>query len=165
MKTPFRHLPLLIAAACCLPASAPVLAADADLSVADPYVRMVPPGTPTTGAFMIIKNNGAADRKLLGVDSPIAKTVELHRHINDNGVMKMRQVGEIDVKARGEAILKPGGYHVMLIDLKQALKEGETIPMTLTFDDGSTKKIDVPVKMPQAIIQMGKETDRGKTKR
>jgi len=152
MNTPFRRFALLLAVA----TSLPVFAGDADvsISVADPYVRMVPPGTPTTGAFMVVKNGGNADRKLVRADSPVARSVELHNHINDNGVMKMRPVKEIELKAKGEAVLKPGSYHVMLIDLKQALKEGESIPMTLTFDDGSTRKIDVPVKMPQAMMQM-----------
>lgn len=124
------------------------LAAEAGISVTDHYVRMVPPGVPTSGAFMTIRNSGSTDRKLLKVDSPAARTVELHTHVNDNGMLKMRQVKEIDVKAHGQAELKPGSYHIMLIDLKQLLKEGETVPLTLTFDDGSTKKLDAPVKKP-----------------
>jgi len=154
MTVRFRRIALMLAAAAALPASTLALAAEADIAVVDAYVRMVPPGTPTTGAFMTVKNSGSADRKLVKVDSPAAKNVELHNHINDNGVMKMRAVKEIDVKAKGQAELKPGGYHVMLIDLKQALKEGDTVPVTLTFDDGSTKKIDAPVKKPQAMMQM-----------
>lgn len=158
MTIRFRHIALLLATISGLPA----LAGEADLSVADAYVRMVPPGTPTTGAFMTIKNAGSADRKLVRADSPAAKTVELHNHINDNGVMKMRQVKEIEVKAKGQAELKPGSYHVMLIDLKAPLKDGETVPVTLTFDDGSTRKVDAPVKRPQAMMQM--EHDRGHMK-
>jgi periplasmic copper chaperone A len=158
MKTLVRHLAFLLAAA----ASLPAFAGDTDISIADPYVRMVPPGTSTTGAFMVVKNGSNADRKLVKADSPVARAVELHNHINDNGVMKMRQVPEIDIKAKGETALKPGSYHVMLIDLKQALKEGDSVPMTLTFDDGSTRKIDVPVKMPQAMMPM--EGDHGKMK-
>jgi copper(I)-binding protein len=144
MTKNLRRLALLLAAT--LPLS--LLAAESELTVTDHYVRMVPPGIATSGAFMTIKNSGNTDRKLLKVDSPAAKTVELHTHINDNGMMKMRPVKEIDVKAHGQAELKPGGYHVMLIDLKQALKEGETVPLTLTFDDGSTKKINAPIKRP-----------------
>jgi len=137
----------------------------ADLGVVDAYVRMVPTGTPTTGAFMTIKNSGSTDRKLVKADSPAAKTVELHNHINDNGVMKMRQVKEIAVKAGGQAELKPGSYHVMLIDLKAPLKEGETVPLTLTFDDGSSQTIDAPVKKPQAMMQqMEHKMDHGKMK-
>lgn len=128
--------------------AAPAFAAD--LSVSHPFVRAVPPSQKVTGAFMTIKNAGSADHKLVGVASPAAATVELHTHINDNGVMKMRPVKEIEIKAGGEAVLKPGGYHIMLIDLKQPLKEGEQVPVTLKFDDGSTLQVDAPVERPAA---------------
>lgn len=118
--------------------------------VVDPYIRMVPQGVPTTGAFMLIKNTGNTDRKLLRVDSPIAKSVELHNHVNDNGVMRMRPVKEIELKAKGQAELKPGSFHVMLIDLTKVLQEGEKVPMTLSFDDGSNEKLDATVKKPTA---------------
>jgi len=79
--------------------------------------------------------------------------------------MKMRQVKEIAVKAGGQAELKPGSYHVMLIDLKAPLKEGETVPLTLTFDDGSSQTIDAPVKKPQAMMQqMDHKMDHSKMK-
>ncbi len=136
---------IAILLAACL-SSAAALAGD--ISVIDAYVRMVPPGVPTTAAFMTLKNNGTADRKLLRVDSSIAKTVELHNHINDNGVMKMRQVRELEIKARGLAELKPGSYHVMMIDLRQVLQEGEKVPLTLSFDDGSSEKVEAIVKNP-----------------
>lgn len=166
MTLRFRPVALLLTAATALATSTGTLAAEADIAVTDAYVRMAPPGTPTTGAFMTLKNTGSTDRKLLRAESPAAKTVELHNHINDNGVMKMRPVKEIDIKSQGQAELKPGSYHVMLIDLTQPLKENETIPLTLTFDDGSTKKIDAPVKKPQAMMQkaMDKEIDHAKMK-
>ena len=154
-----RRLTLLLAASAL---STSLLAADASLTVSDAYVRAVPPGTPTSLAFMTIKNSGNVDRKLVKADSPVAKTVELHNHTNENGVMKMRQVKEIEIKAKGQAELKSGSYHVMLIDLKQTLKEGDTVPVTLTFDDGSTQKIEAPVKKPQAMMQM--EMDKGADK-
>ena len=116
-----------------------------DISVIEPYVRLVPQGVPTTAAFMTIRNAGTAERKLMRVDSSAAKTVELHNHINDNGVMKMRQVREIEIKAKGQAELKPGSYHVMMFDLKQTLREGEKVPLTLSFDDGSSEKIEALV--------------------
>ena len=124
-------------------------AADA-ITVVDPYVRQAPPGAMATGAFMIIRNAGARDVKLVKADNPATKVTELHTHINDGGVMKMRPVKDIPVKAKGETALKPGGLHVMLIDMKAAMKEGDMIPITLTFDDGSSKKVDVPVKKPTA---------------
>jgi periplasmic copper chaperone A len=129
--------------------SAGVLAAAADtVSVEDPYVRLAPPNAPATGAFMVIKNSGDKDVKLLKADNPASRVTELHTHINDGGVMKMRPVPAIEVKAKGEAVLKPGGLHVMLIDLKAPMKEGDTVPITLTFDDGSSKKVDAKVVKP-----------------
>ena len=131
--------------------SAGVLAGAADnVSVQDPYVRLAPPNAPATGAFMVIKNNGDKDVKVLKADNPVSKVTELHTHLNEGGVMKMRPVPAIDVKAKSEAVLKPGSLHVMLIDLKAPMKEGDVVPMTLTFDDGSTKQIEAKVVRPMA---------------
>ncbi len=120
------------------------------ITVVDPYVRQAPPGAPATGAFMVIRNSGSKEIKVIKADNPASKLTELHTHLNEGGMMKMRQVANIPVAAGGEAVLKPGGLHVMLIDLKTQLKDGDTVPITLSFDDGSSKKIDVPVKNPMA---------------
>ena len=131
--------------------SATVLAGAADnVSVHDAYVRLAPPNAPATGAFMVIKNNGNKDVKVLKADNPVSRVTELHTHLNDGGVMRMRPVPGIDIKAKGEAVLKPGGLHVMMIDLKAPMKEGDVVPMTLTFDDGSTKQVDAKVVRPMA---------------
>jgi len=131
--------------------SATVLAGAADnVSVHDAYVRLAPPNAPATGAFMVIKNNGNKDVKVLKADNPVSRVTELHTHLNDGGVMRMRPVPGIDIKAKGEAVLKPGGLHVMMIDLKAPMKEGDVVPMTLTFDDGSTKQVDAKVIRPMA---------------
>ena len=129
-----------------------VLAGAADnVTVQDPYVRLAPPNAPATGAFMVIKNNGDQDVKVLKADNPASRVTELHTHLNEGGVMKMRPVPAIDIKAKGEAVLKPGGLHVMLIDLKAPMKEGDLVPITLTFDDGSSKKVDAKVVKPTAM--------------
>jgi len=131
--------------------SAGALAAAADMvTVNEPYVRLAPPNAPATAAFMVIKNAGDKDVKVVKADSPASKVTELHTHLNENGVMKMRPVAAIDVKSKGEAVLKPGGLHVMLIDMKAPMKEGDVVPITLTFDDGSSKKIDAKVVKPMA---------------
>ena len=142
----------LIKGALLLIAALPLLsfAADGTLHIGDPYVRLVPPNAPASAAFMVISNNGSAERKLLKAQSPIARTVELHTHINDHGVMKMRAVEHIAIKANGQTELKPGSYHVMLIDLTQALNEGDAVPLTLFFDDGSRQQIAAPVRRIQA---------------
>lgn len=139
-------IPLLLAASFVAPA-APVLAAGmADqISVVDPYVRMAPPGSKATGAFMVIRNAGDKDTQLVSASAQAANITELHNHINDNGVMRMRQVKEIAVPAKGEAVLKPGGYHVMLIDMKAPLKEGDHVVIKLGFGDGSSKEVHAPV--------------------
>ncbi|NTV70475.1 MAG: copper chaperone PCu(A)C [Azonexaceae bacterium] len=145
---PMKQLSLLAAS---LMFSAGVLAGAADnVSVQDPYVRLAPPNAPATGAFMVIKNNGDKDVKVVKADNPASKVTELHTHLNEGGVMKMRPVPSIDIKAKGEAVLKPGSLHVMMIDLKAPMKEGDVVPITLSFDDGSTKQVDAKVVRPMA---------------
>jgi len=128
-------------------------AADSAISIHDPYVRLPPPGIKTTGAFMLIRNAGTDDRRLIRAESPIADIVELHDHINENGMMKMREVSGIAVKAGGQAELKPGSFHIMLIDLKDELREGGSIPITLIFDDGSRHAVQAEVRRPHPAQQ------------
>ncbi|MFZ5438359.1 MAG: copper chaperone PCu(A)C [Myxococcota bacterium] len=122
------------------PASKPIVTA------AEAWVRLPPPGAKNTGAFMRLTNGGKVDRKLTAAANPASKVTELHTHLNEGGVMKMRQVPFIDVKAGDSTTLAPGGLHVMLIDLVATLKEGESVPLTLTFDDGSTLEVKAVVK-------------------
>jgi copper(I)-binding protein len=131
------------------------------LTVVDPYVRMAPPGAKATGAFMTIRNTSDKDVQVVKADCNAAKVTELHNHINDNGVMRMRQVKEINVPARGEAQLKPGSYHVMLINMKAPLKDGDKVDITLSFSDGGTKTVQVPVKNPMGGMPM-KDVDHSK---
>jgi copper(I)-binding protein len=148
VRFPMKQLSLLAAG---LMISAGVLAGAADnVTVQDPYVRLAPPNAPATGAFMVIKNGGDKDVKVLKADNPASRVTELHTHLNENGVMKMRPVPAIDVKAKGQAVLQPGGLHVMMIDLKAPMKEGDVVPITLTFDDGSSKQVDAKVVRPMA---------------
>ena len=125
------------------------LAGAADsVTVQDPYIRLAPPNAPATGAFMVIRNGGDKDVKVVKASNPASKVTELHTHLNEGGVMKMRPVPAIDIKAKGEAVLKPGGLHVMLIDLKSPMKEGDVVPITLGFEDGSSKQVDAKVVRP-----------------
>ena len=130
----------------------PVMAAGlADqISITNPYVRMAPPTAKVTGAFMTLKNAGDREVPLVSASSQVANVTELHNHINDGGVMRMRQVKEIVVPVKGEVALKPGSYHVMLIDMKTPLKEGDHVVIKLGFADGSSKDVHAIVKMPMA---------------
>jgi hypothetical protein len=118
------------------------------IAVDAPYVRLMPPGQPNTGAFMTLRNADERDHKLVKAESAAAKVVELHEHVHEGGMMKMRPVEAIAIKARGTAVLEPGGLHVMLIDLVKPLKEGEKVALTLTYEDGSSAKVEAPVRRP-----------------
>lgn len=143
----FRSLSLFAAIAL---TSAAACAGEAiDIAVSDAFVRLPPPGQTVSAAFMTLSNGGEA-RKLIKAESPVAGSVELHNHIHDKGIMRMRQVTAIDLPAKGKASLQPGGYHIMLIGLKAPLQDGQKVPLTLTFDDGSSKAVSAPVQRPQA---------------
>ncbi|WP_287600947.1 copper chaperone PCu(A)C [Thiothrix sp.] len=120
-------------------------AADA-VKAENPFVRAVPPGQPNSAAFMVLNNSSAVAHQVVSATSPVANTVELHTHTNNNGVMEMRQIPQIDVPANGKAVLAPGGLHIMLIELRQELKAGESVAVTLTFEDGSTAVVDAPIQ-------------------
>jgi periplasmic copper chaperone A len=127
--------------------------ADGMISIGDPHVRLVPPNAENTAIFMVIRNQGDKDVKLIRAESSAAKTVELHTVIEEGGMKKMRPVPSITVKAKSETMLKPGDYHVMLIGLTKPLQEGNEVPLTLKFDDGSSQSLKVPVRkieMPMA---------------
>jgi len=112
----------------------------ADVSIKDAWVRGTVAGQTATGAFMELKASEHAT--LLGVSSPVAGTVEVHEMSMDKGVMKMRAVPKLDLPAGKAVTLKPGSYHIMLMDLKQPLKKGETVPLTLKLE-GKDKKTSV----------------------
>lgn len=142
------------------PAFAAGSAAD-NVSVNDPYVRLMPPGQKVTGAFAVFKNSDDKDHKVVKADNPLSKATELHTHVNEDGMMKMRPVKEIDIRAGGETTLKPGSLHIMLLDLKQPLKEGDIVPLTVTFEDGSSKKFDAPVRKIQTMAPMQMDHNHG----
>ncbi len=98
-------------------------------------------------AFMLIVNNTEADDALVGASSPAAETVEIHQTTQaEDGTMAMAPVEEVPIPAAGAAELKPGGYHVMLIDLVQPLVVGEQIELTLEFANAEPQTVTVPVQ-------------------
>jgi periplasmic copper chaperone A len=126
--------------------SSVVLAQTTDeVNIDGAYVRAVPPGQPNSAAFMKVINNSATDHAMVGGASPVAEAVELHTHIAEGGMMRMRQVEKIDLPAGETVSLQPGGLHVMLIGLKQKLAPDEEISLTLHFEDGSETTLKVPV--------------------
>jgi hypothetical protein len=120
------------------------LPAAAQVAVTDAWVRGTVTGQKATGAFMQLKS--AADTALIAATSPVAKIVEVHEMKMEGGMMKMNAVDRLVLPAGKAVDLKPGGYHVMLMDLVAPLKEGDMVPLQLTFEDRSGKKQTVEVK-------------------
>jgi copper(I)-binding protein len=132
------------------------LAASAQTTVKDAWVRGTVAPQKATGAFMQITS--AQGGKLVSVQSPLAGVAEVHEMAMDGNVMKMRAMTALDLPAGKAVELKPGGYHVMLMDLKQPLKSGESVPLTLVVEgkDGKreTLELKVPVKAVGAAMPM-----------
>ena len=108
------------------------------IEVRDAWIRGTVPAQKSTGAFMEITGKSAV--RLLRVDSPVAASVEIHNMTMQNGVMKMFPVDGIDVSAGKTVKLAPGGYHVMMMGLKQQMKPGDRVPLTLTFELADKKR-------------------------
>jgi len=132
------------------------------IEIKDAYVRHMPPTQSVTGAFMKLVNTSDADRAAVSAQSSVAGAVELHTHIHDGGVMRMRQVDKIDVPAGGMTELKPGGFHVMLIDLKGPLELGQMVDIKFNFDDGSSAEIEAEVKSVMGGMKMDGDMDHKK---
>jgi copper(I)-binding protein len=119
------------------------LPAAAQVTVADPWVRGTVAGQMATGAFM--KLTSARDAKLVEARSPVAGVVEIHEMAIVDNVMRMRAVPVLELPAGRTVELKPGGYHVMLMDLKEPMAEGRTVPVTLIVETGG-KRESIEVK-------------------
>ena len=122
------------------------------VTVNAPYVRAVPPVVRTSAAFMQLDSSDVVERFLVGADSPAAAAVELHMHTMDDGVMRMRQIPHIHLPPGQTVSLQPGGLHIMLFDLKAPLSPGDQIPITLTFEDGSSKDITATVRPVEGMM-------------
>jgi copper(I)-binding protein len=116
----------------------------AQVQVEKPWTRATAPGAQVAGGYMLIRNGGAADR-LVSASSPAAAKVELHVHVHDNGVMKMREVPAYDVPAKGSFELKPGGAHLMFMQIRQPFREGDKVPVTLRFEKAGEVKAEFAV--------------------
>jgi copper(I)-binding protein len=122
-------------------------AALAQTSVTDAWVRGTVGGQKATGAFMQLKSaSGAA---LVSASSPVAGVVEIHEMKMEGDVMRMRAIPKLDLPANRTVELKPGGYHVMLMELKQPLRKGEVVPITLRVQaaDGKTETVEVKAEV------------------
>lgn len=131
------------------------LPALAQTTVSDAWVRASVPHQQSTGAFMTL--TASADSKLVGVASPVAKTVQVHEMTMNGDVMGMKEVKSVELPAGKPISLDPNGYHVMLMGLSQQLKEGEKVPLTLTVKDakGSRETVQVQAEVRALTAGMG----------
>jgi hypothetical protein len=132
------------------------------VTVVHPWARATPGGTRTGVAFLEIKAAPSAGDKLIAARADVAGRVELHEHIHDGNVMKMREVkAGIPVPAGAAVVLQPSGYHLMMMDLKQPLKEGDLLPITLVFEKAGEIKVEATVEKIGAMGPHGLDAQPG----
>jgi copper(I)-binding protein len=164
-------MPLLVAGASLALVAAPAWATDPspepmaeseamDITVTEPWARESMMLELAGAAYMVIHNGTDTDDALVGASSPAAAVVEIHEtSMDEDGMVSMAHVMEIPLPAHADTVLRPGGYHVMLIDLVDPLVEGEEIEITLEFRDAEDQIIVAPVRAsgPMAGMDMGDE--------
>lgn len=115
------------------------------IQVENAWARESPPTVSNGAAYVTLTNTGNETDHLVAVSGNVAETIELHTHLMEDGVMKMRQVDDIEVSPEEQTILEPGGLHIMLIGLQAPLQAGQTFPLTLEFEKAGKMGIEVKV--------------------
>ena len=115
------------------------------LSVSGLWTTATPPGAPTAAGYLTITNNGATPDRLVAVSSPVASLGMLHRMDLANGIAAMQMVPAIEIPAGKTVTLAPDAFHIMFVTLKQALKAGDTMPVTLVFERAGKVDVMLPV--------------------
>lgn len=140
MYRSLRHLFVFAAASLCAGAAL------AQVSVADPWIRATVPAQKTTGAFMQLRS--PTPTRLVAAASPVAGRVEIHQMEMQGQQMRMHAVDGIALAAGQPLNLASGGYHIMLFDLKRQLKDGEQVPLDLSFVGADGKRATVALQVP-----------------
>ena len=127
--------------------------AHAQVAVKEPWIRATVAEQKATGAFMQLTSQ--QDVRLIEAKSSAAKVVEIHEMKMENNVMRMRPINGLALPAGKSVELKPGGYHIMLMDLNQTLKDGESVPLTLVVEGGDGKRQSIELKVPVRPLASG----------
>ena len=109
------------------------------------WSRATAPGAKIAAGYMVIRNDSAQPDRLVGASSPLAARVEMHVHIKDGDIVRMREVKGYDVPAKASFELKPGGAHLMFVDIKRPFKEGEKVPAKLKFEKAGELSVEFNV--------------------
>ncbi len=136
------------------------LPAAAQLAVRDAWLRATVPAQTVAGAFMQLTS--PVDARLIEASSPVARVVEIHEMAMEGNMMKMRQIPGLDLPAGKPVMLRPGGFHLMLIDLKGQLRDGEAVPFTLVIQgrDGRRETIEIKAQV-RPVTAMGPGAGHG----
>lgn len=129
----------------CLPCVLWAAMAD-DLTVDEAYIRANPPARATTAAYMTLKNASDAPLVITGVKASVAQKVQMHTTVMEHNVMHMDHMQLIDIPANSSVELAPGGMHLMLLGVDEDMHVGKEAILTFTFQDGSQKKVSMPVE-------------------
>ena len=135
-----------------------------NLRINHPYARPTPPGARIGAVYFAIDNLGGESDRLVRVATPVARAGEIHSMTMDGNLMRMRQIAALDIPAHATVTFNPGGYHVMLVDLKWPLAAGEMIPLSLTFEKAGTIEIAVWMLQPneaQIVARRVREVLKG----
>ncbi len=117
------------------------------IHITDAWARVTFGNIANSAAYFSIENSGTSDDRLIDARGEISKKIELHTHIRDGDVMRMRRLKSgVAVPAGKSVAFAPGGHHVMLIGVNSPLKEGNTIALTLEFEKAGTIAVDIPIK-------------------
>jgi hypothetical protein len=135
------------------------------VTVAHPWARATPGGVKVGGAYLEMRAAAESGDRLIAAKSPVAGAAELHSHIMENGIARMRRVDAIVVPAGKSVTLRPGGYHLMLTDLKAPLKEGDLLKLTLVFEKAGEIEVEATVEPIGATGPHGFDTQPGQPAR
>jgi copper(I)-binding protein len=119
----------------------------ANLEIITPWARATPPSAPAGGGFVVIKNTGAMADRLVSARSPAAGAVQIHEMKMDGNVMRMRELEKgLEIPAGATVTLAPGGLHLMMMGLKEPLKQGSSVPLTLVFEKAGSIDVELTVE-------------------
>jgi copper(I)-binding protein len=117
----------------------------AQVEIENAWARATAPGAKTGAGYMVIRNKSASPDRLVGAGCAVAARVETHVHIKEGDVFRMREVKGLDIPANGSLELKPGGAHLMFMEIRRPFKEGEKIPVTLKFEGAGEITVELHV--------------------
>lgn len=117
-----------------------------DITIENAFVKVMPPSTKNSAVFLDLVNNTDKTISLISASSNISEKVELHTHIDEDGMKKMIKIDSIEVPAKSTVSLRPGGMHIMLFDVKKRISENDRINVKLVFDNNNTLESEVKAK-------------------